>query len=91
MGQGRSVQGNLDPAICLAPWPVVEEATRAVLSAASASAPDPASARVAPDRDGGSESAGGHVFNLGHGVLPETDPGILRAVADLVHHETARP
>ncbi len=85
VGQGRSVQGNLDPAICLAPWPVVEEATRAVLSAASASAP------VAPDRDGGSESAGGHVFNLGHGVLPETDPGILRAVADLVHHETARP
>ena len=46
---------------------------------------------MAPDRDGGSESAGGHVFNLGHGVLPETDPGILRAVADLVHHETARP
>ena len=27
----------------------------------------------------------GHVFNLGHGVLPETDPGILGHVADLVH------
>lgn len=26
-----------------------------------------------------------HVFNLGHGVLPETDPGILRGVVDLVH------
>ena len=32
----------------------------------------------------------GHVFNLGHGVLPETDPGILAAVVDLVHEETAR-
>ena len=29
----------------------------------------------------------GHIFNLGHGVLPETDPGILEQVADLVHRE----
>ena len=27
----------------------------------------------------------GHVFNLGHGVLPQTDPGVLQAVVDLVH------
>jgi uroporphyrinogen decarboxylase len=27
----------------------------------------------------------GHVFNLGHGVLPETDPDLLRRVVDLVH------
>jgi uroporphyrinogen decarboxylase len=26
-----------------------------------------------------------HVFNLGHGVLPETDPGVLERVVDLVH------
>ena len=32
----------------------------------------------------------GHVFNLGHGVLPETDPGILAAVVELVHAETDR-
>jgi uroporphyrinogen decarboxylase len=32
----------------------------------------------------------GHVFNLGHGVLPETDPATLSAVVDLVHRETAR-
>jgi len=31
----------------------------------------------------------GHVFNLGHGVLPETDPDTLRRLADLVHSETA--
>ena len=29
----------------------------------------------------------GHIFNLGHGVLPETDPGILEQVVDLVHAE----
>jgi len=27
----------------------------------------------------------GHIFNLGHGVLPETPPEHLRAVVDLVH------
>jgi uroporphyrinogen decarboxylase len=27
----------------------------------------------------------GHIFNLGHGILPETDPGAVRAVVDLVH------
>jgi uroporphyrinogen decarboxylase len=29
----------------------------------------------------------GHVFNLGHGVLPELDPGILAEVVNLVHAE----
>jgi uroporphyrinogen decarboxylase len=31
----------------------------------------------------------GHVFNLGHGVLPETDPAVLQRVVDLVHASTA--
>lgn len=30
----------------------------------------------------------GHVFNLGHGVLPETDPGVLKAIVDHVHERT---
>ena len=71
VGPGRALQGNLDPALCLAPWPVVEAAARAVLADAA---------------DG---TGTGHVFNLGHGVLPETDPAILAAVVDLVHAETA--
>ncbi len=33
----------------------------------------------------------GHVFNLGHGVLPATDPDQLARLVDLVHTETARP
>ena len=28
-----------------------------------------------------------HVFNLGHGVLPETDPTVLERLVDLVHTE----
>ena len=64
---GKAVQGNLDPAVCLAPWEVVAERTRDVLR-----------------RNAGRP---GHVFNLGHGVLPELDPGVLAQVVDLVHEE----
>lgn len=73
VGPGISLQGNLDPAACLAPWPVLAGQARAVLASAS--------------RAGG--AGGGHVFNLGHGVLPETDPDQLARLVDLVHTETA--
>ncbi|MBN2624536.1 MAG: uroporphyrinogen decarboxylase [Acidimicrobiales bacterium] len=65
LGPGVAVQGNLDPAICLAPWPAVEAAALEVLAA-----------------NGGRP---GHVFNLGHGVLPETDPDVLTRLVELVH------
>jgi uroporphyrinogen decarboxylase len=35
-------------------------------------------------------AAEGHVFNLGHGVLPDTDPDVLARVVDHVHELTAR-
>jgi uroporphyrinogen decarboxylase len=31
----------------------------------------------------------GHIFNLGHGVLPETDPDVLKRLVDAVHTESA--
>jgi uroporphyrinogen decarboxylase len=65
LGAGAVVQGNLDPALLLADWPVVEAAVRRV---------------VAEGR-----SAAGHVVNLGHGVLPDTDPAVLTRVVELVH------
>ncbi len=68
LGPDVSVQGNLDPTVCLADWDTAAAATRAVL-----------------DANGGRP---GHVFNLGWGVLPETDPDILRRVVDLVHTTT---
>jgi uroporphyrinogen decarboxylase len=30
----------------------------------------------------------GHIFNLGHGVLPQTDPGVLAQLAALVQERT---
>jgi len=32
----------------------------------------------------------GHIFNLGHGVLPQSDPAILRQLVDYVHGATLR-
>jgi uroporphyrinogen decarboxylase len=64
---GVALQGNLDPAICLAGWDATAAATRDVLAR--------------------NDGHAGHVFNLGHGVLPETDPGILEQVVALVHEE----
>ena len=36
------------------------------------------------------DSRPGHVFNLGHGVLPDTDTALLRRLVDFVHEQTAR-
>ena len=59
------VQGNLDPALLTAPWPVIEAEVRRIVSEGRA--------------------AGGHIFNLGHGVLPETDPEVLTRIVEVVH------
>lgn len=67
---GTALQGNLDPVVLLAGWPVVERAARAVVD----------DGRRAVDA-----GAAGHVFNLGHGVLPETDPAVLTDLVALVH------
>jgi uroporphyrinogen decarboxylase len=64
------VQGNLDPAALLAPWPRIEAAAGDVLT-----------------RAGGRP---GHVFNLGHGVVPETSPSDLSRLVELVHERTAK-
>ncbi len=69
VGPQRSVQGNLDPAVLFAPWPVIETEVRRILAEGTA--------------------ARGHVFNLGHGVLPETDPEVLTRVVSLVHQVSA--
>ena len=31
----------------------------------------------------------GHIFNLGHGVMPTTDPGLLAELVTFVHERTA--
>ncbi|HEY8371992.1 MAG TPA: uroporphyrinogen decarboxylase [Pseudonocardiaceae bacterium] len=65
VGPGAALQGNLDPAVLLADWAVVESEVRRVVEQGRAAA--------------------GHVFNLGHGVLPITDPDVLTRITELVH------
>lgn len=43
-------------------------------------------ARDVLDRVGGRP---GHIFNVGHGLLPGTDPDVVRAVVDFVHEYSA--
>ncbi|MGI8576666.1 MAG: uroporphyrinogen decarboxylase [Nocardioidaceae bacterium] len=62
---GLAVQGNLDPTLVLAPWPVIAAKAVEVIE----------QGRAAP----------GHIFNLGHGVLPGTDPDVLARLVDFVH------
>ncbi len=67
---GKALQGNLDPVVLLAGWPVVEKVARSVVD----------DGRAAIDA-----GAAGHIFNLGHGVLPATDPELLTELVALVH------
>lgn len=62
------VQGNLNPALLTAPWPVIEQAIVECLR----------TGRQAP----------GHVFNLGHGVPPTTDPAVLTRIVEFIHKES---
>src|SRR5437899_3661491 len=64
-GYDRGIQGNLDPALLLGPWPVVEDGARRVIEAV-----------------GGRR---GHIFNLGHGVLPDTSVEQLQRLVEFVH------
>jgi uroporphyrinogen decarboxylase len=73
-GDDLVVQGNLDPALVLAGVEPALAGTRQVL------------------RDNELPDTGrhpGHIFNLGHGVQPDTDPAVLQAVVDLVHEQTS--
>lgn len=48
-------------------------------------------ARVQTDRVlAAAGERGGHIFNLGHGVLPETDPTVLERIVAHVHGETVK-
>lgn len=67
---GKALQGNLDPVVLLAGWPVIEKTARGVVD----------DGRLAVDA-----GAVGHIFNLGHGVLPKTEPELLTDLVGLVH------
>jgi uroporphyrinogen decarboxylase len=64
LGPDARVQGNLDPALLGADWPVIERAVRRIVDEGRA--------------------ATGHIFNLGHGVPPATDPDVLTRIVDVI-------
>lgn len=70
VGPGKAVQGNLDPTLLFAGADVIDREVRRIV------------------RDGEKAidaGAIGHIFNLGHGVLPATDPDVLTRTVALVH------
>lgn len=71
LGEERPVQGNLDPVLLQAPWPVLRGAADEILAAAA--------------------GRPGHVFNLGHGILPATPVDQVRRLTEHVHEATERP
>ena len=70
IGPEKAIQGNLEPAVLLAPPEVLVRRVDAVLAAA-----------------GGRP---GHIFNLGHGVLPDSPLDNLKLLVDTVHAHGAR-
>ena len=71
LGDGVAVQGNLDPALLLAPREEIERQARRILGQA-----------------GGRP---GHIFNLGHGIMPQTPVDHVRALIDFVHDKSQNP
>lgn len=70
VGTGLALQGNLDPAVLFADWDTIEAEAR----------------RVMEEADRALEAgATGHIFNLGHGVLPATNPEMLTRLVSLIH------
>ena len=70
VGPGKAVQGNLDPTLLFAGPDVVDAEVR----------------RVVADGDRAiAAGAVGHIFNLGHGVLPGTDPDVLTRAVEVIH------
>jgi uroporphyrinogen decarboxylase len=70
LGHDVAVQGNLDPAVLLAPISEIRARAAAILGQAA--------------------GRPGHVFNLGHGVFPDTPVDHVRALVDAVHELSAR-
>lgn len=70
-GRVTALQGNLDPAILFAGEHTIADEIARIKSEAGAAI--------------SSGDATGHIFNLGHGVLPETDPDVITRAVELIH------
>jgi uroporphyrinogen decarboxylase len=64
IGEGKALQGNMDPCVLFASKERIREEAERIL-----------------ERYG---SGPGHIFNLGHGILPTTPPENLKYLVDCV-------
>ncbi len=71
IGHDKGIQGNLDPAMLLAPRATLEAGAEDVL-------------RRAAGRPG-------HIFNLGHGLLPQSSLDNVLRLVDFVHERSSEP
>jgi uroporphyrinogen decarboxylase len=71
LGNGRSVQGNMDPAVLLGPGEEIVVRAEGILR----------------------ENAGrpGHIFNLGHGIFPDTPVEGVKLLVDTVKRHRSAP
>jgi uroporphyrinogen decarboxylase len=76
LGPQKAVQGNLDPVTLMASREALEKAARAVLHAGGHFISEPGG--LAP-------RSAGHIFNLGHGVLPGTPVENVKRLVEFVH------
>jgi uroporphyrinogen decarboxylase len=70
LGNGLSVQGNLDPVALFGTTEAITERVSDILL--------------------GAADARGHIFNLGHGILPETPVSNAAALVGIVHELSSR-
>jgi uroporphyrinogen decarboxylase len=70
-------------------WTIVRDrAVQGNLDPAALAAPWDVVEREAADVLARAAGRPGHIFNLGHGVLPETDPDVLTRLVELVRERT---
>jgi uroporphyrinogen decarboxylase len=69
IGADSGVQGNLDPALLLAPWPILRKKAKEIVDSVG--------------------NRPGHIFNLGHGILPTTPVDSAKMLVDFVKEYTA--
>ena len=67
----KALQGNLDPALLFADEAALEKEIARICAEA--------------DRAIASGEATGHIFNLGHGVLPHTNPDAITRAVEIIH------
>lgn len=68
LSKGTVTQGNIDPALLLAPWDIVQKRIDELLQDVSKRP---------------------HIFNLGHGIMPQATSERLRKITQYVHEQTS--